>query len=213
MSNDEILKLDNCALVVVDIINHCCHSRTEVKEWGLTYKKIRKMVPELKRFISKYKKISKQPVIYVNCVKWDKSCVAPNIRKLYEDPTCDYYTKDSTKFSEQFYKVSPEKNDIIITKNSYDAFTNPDLDKILRKKKIKHIIITGVLGEGCVNATIQSGFSLGYNFFILKDLIETIDNKDRQQLLKLLKKYTWPLLYGKTITSKQFLKSHDASSK
>ena len=65
-----------------------------------------------------------------------------------------------------------------------------------------------MLGDGCVNATIQGGFSLDYNFLILKDLIETMDNKDRQQLLKLLKKYTWPLLYGRTITSKQFIKLH-----
>ncbi|MCD4694501.1 cysteine hydrolase [bacterium] len=206
MNNKEKLKFNNSVLIVIDIINHCCHPKSEVKEWGLTYRKIRKMVPELKRFISKYKKTSKQPVIYVNCIKWNKSCVAPNIRKLYEDPTCDYYTKNNNKFSEQFYKVTPEKNDIIITKNSYDAFTNPDLNKLLRKKKIRNIVITGVLGDGCVNATIQGGFSRGYNFVILKDLIETMDNKDRQQLQKLLKKYTWPLLYGKTISSKQFIK-------
>ncbi len=206
MNSNKNTKPNNSILIVIDITNHCCHSKNEMKKWGLTYSKIRKMVPELKKFIAQYKKLTSQPVIYVNCVKWDKTCVAPNIRKLYEDPSCDYYTKDKTKFSEQFYKIKPEKNDIVITKNSYDAFTNPDLDKLLKTKKIKHIIITGVLGDGCVNATIQNGFSLGYNFFILKDLIETMDNKDRQQLLKLLKKYTWPLLYGRTITSKQFIK-------
>ena len=206
MNNNKNLKPNNCVLMVVDIINHCCHSKSEVKKWGLTYHKIRKMVNELKGFISQYKKLTNQPVIYINCVKWDKSCVAPNIRKLYEDPNCDYYTKDNTKFSEKFYKVKPEKDDIVITKNSYDAFTNPDLNKLLKRKKIKNIIMTGVLGDGCVNATIQSGFSLGYNFFILKNLIETMDNKDRQQLLKLLKEYTWPLLYGQTINSKQFIK-------
>lgn len=194
-------------LIVIDVTNHCCHARAEVKQWGLTYHKIRKMVPKLKSFITQYKKINQQPVVYVNCVKWDKNSVAPNIRQLYEDPSCDYYTKDKTDFSEKFYKITPEKNDIIITKNTYDAFSNPALHKILKKRKIKNIIITGVLGDGCVNATIQGGFSRGYNFIILKDLIETMDNKDRQKLQSLLKKYTWPLLYGKTITSRQFLKS------
>lgn len=195
--------------MVIDVINHCCHQKSEVKKWGITYRKIRKMVPKLKIFISKYRKLTKQSVIYVNCVKWDESSVAPNIRKLYEDSKCNYYTKDKTRFGEGFYQVKPEKNDIIITKNSYDAFTNPDLEKILKNKKIENIIMTGVFGEGCVNATIQNGFSRGYNFVMLKDLIETMDDKEKQQLLWLIKKYTWPLLYGPTVTSKQFMKIFD----
>ena len=194
------------ALIVIDIINHCCSAKCEVKKWNLTYSKIRKMVPKLVNFIEKYRRYRK-PIIFVNCVKWDKKSVAPNIRELYKDPKNDYYTKDKTVFSEEFFKVKPKKNDIIITKNSYDAFTNPKLDKVLKKMKVEHLIISGVLGEGCVNATIQSGFSKGYKITILKDLVETMDDKEKQKLLGLLKKYTWPQLYGKIITSKQLLES------
>ena len=73
--------------------------------------------------------------------------------------------------------------------------------------KIKNLVITGVLGEACVDATIRAGFSEGYNLFILKDLIETQDGRGSQQLLKLLKSHAWPILYGRTITSKEFLKT------
>lgn len=192
-------------LVVIDVINLCCSSKSEVKKRDLIYKKIRQMTPKLVEFIEDYKKLYKKPVIYVKCIKWDKDHVAPNIRELYKDPRCIYYTKDETEFSEEFYDVNPKKDDIIITKNSYDAFTNPELDKLLKKMKIKNIIITGVLGDGCVDATIKGGFSKGYNFIILKDLIETMDNKNRQKLQSLLKEYTWPILYGKIINSKELL--------
>jgi nicotinamidase-related amidase len=65
-------------------------------------------------------------------------------------------------------------------------------------------IPAGVFGDGCVHSTIQGGFSAGYNFVILKDLIETTDDKTRQKLQKLLKEYTWPVMFGETINSKKF---------
>jgi len=55
-----------------------------------------------------------------------------------------------------------------------------------------------------VHATIQGGFSAGFSFIILKDLIETTDLRVRQELQGLLKQYTWPVMFGKTIDSKDF---------
>jgi len=62
--------------------------------------------------------------------------------------------------------------------------------------------VSGVFSDGCVDATVKGGFSKGYNFLILKDLVETTDVKIRQDLQKLLKEYTWPAMFGKTIESK-----------
>ncbi len=119
-----------------------------------------------------------------------------NSRNIYSDKI--------RKFSDEFYKISPEKNDIILEKNSYDAFVNPQLNKVLKKKKIKYLIPTGVLGDGCVHATIQGGFSQGYNYLILKDLVETTDLPIRQRLIKIMREFYWPMLYGKTISAKSF---------
>jgi nicotinamidase-related amidase len=69
---------------------------------------------------------------------------------------------------------------------------------------VKYCVITGVFGDGCVNSTLQGGFSDGYNLIILKDLIETSDVKTRQKLQKLLKDYTRPVMFGKTINSECF---------
>ena len=98
------------------------------------------------------------------------------------DTLIEEHLKLPSKFSEEFYILEPDKSDKIFTKNSYDAFTNPELDKYLKRKKIKNLIIAGVLGDGCIDATIKGGFSKGYNFIILKDLIETMDDKDRRAL-------------------------------
>ncbi|MFH1471424.1 MAG: isochorismatase family cysteine hydrolase [Nanoarchaeota archaeon] len=199
------IRLKNSALLVIDVINSCCSSKCESREPKITFKKIRKMVPELVAFIKKYKECSENPVIYINCTQWDKEHLAANISELYKDPNCRYYSKDKTGFRNTFYKVKPDSCDIIVTKNGYDAFTNPELDRLLKKRQIRYLIVAGVFGDGCVHSTIQSGFSKGYNFIILKDLIETTNVKIRQNLQKLLKSYTWPVMFGKTISSEEFL--------
>lgn len=192
-------------LLVIDIVNFCCSERCETKKCGITFSKIRKMVPKLVKFIEKYRQKNGK-VIYIKCYPWDKKHLAKNIIELYKDPKCRYYSSDKTGFDEKFYLVEPKKDDFIFSKNTYDAFSNAKLVNFLRKSKVKTLIITGIFGDGCVNATIHNGFSKGYNFIILKDLIETTDLSRRQKIQKYLKQYTWPLMFGKTITSDEFLR-------
>lgn len=197
------IKIKETALLVVDVTNGCCHPKYEIKKWGTSFNSIRKMIPNLKKFISKYRAAGGQ-IIFVNCDPWKKELLAKNIVELYKDPKCRYYSSDKSGFGEKFFELEPEKNDLIVAKNTYDAFTNPKLGRFLKKQKIKRVVVAGVFGDGCVHSTIQGGFSAGYNFIILKDLIETTDVEIRQKLQKLLKEYTWPIMFGKTINSKEF---------
>jgi len=192
------------ALLVIDIINSCCHEKYESKEYGIYFSKIREMVPKLIDFIINYKKRSLGPVIYTTTTPWRKEFLPKNLNNLYSDPTKVYYTDDTSGFAEEFYLVKPETDDIIITKNNYDAFTGTGLDKILKENKIDTVLVAGIFGDGCVLSTIVNGFSRSYNFVILKDLIETSDKEIRQDVLKLLKEYTFPMMYGKTLNSREF---------
>lgn len=196
----------NTALLIIDLVNSGTHEDCEIPKWRITFSKIRQMVSRLKKFIADYRKTVGGLVIFINLTPWRKEHLPDNINELYTDPKARYYSKDSSGFPEQFYMVAPKKEDIIITKNHYDAFVNPKLEKILKKRKIRYLVVTGIFGDGCVLATICSGFSRGYNFVILKELIETTDVKIRQELLKLLKEFTWPIMYGKTMTSREFLR-------
>lgn len=200
------INLDKTMLLVIDVINSCCDKKCEIKKWNITYSKIRKMVPKLEKFIVEYKEITKKPVIYIKTTPWTQKHVASNLIELYKDPACVYYSKDNTGNSEKFYLLKPEKEDYIFDKNTYDAFTNKKLEKLLKTNKIKYLIVVGVFADGCVNSTIINGFSKGYNFIILEDLVETTDNKDRQKIKQLLIKNTWKQMYGKVIKSNSLLK-------
>jgi len=198
----------NAALLIIDVVNSCAHPRCEDKERGITFAKIRKMIPKLASFVAKFRQGFKGEVIYVNITPWNKKHLAKNIIELYKDPKCRYYSDDESGFDSQYYLLKPDAGDKIIVKNTYDTFANPELETFLRQKKIQYLITTGIFGDGCVQATINGGFSKGFNFVVLKDLIETTDVPRRQKLQSLLKKYMWPLSFGPTMSSEDFLKHY-----
>lgn len=198
----------NSALLVIDVVNSCAHPKCEDKEYGITFAKIRKMIPKLAKFIPKFKKDFGGEVIYVNITPWTKKYLAKNIIELYKDPKCEYYSDDESGFESEYYGIKPESSDQVFIKNTMDAFANPELASFLKKKKIQYLIVAGIFGDGCVQATINGGFSAGFNFVILKDLVETTDVPVRQKLQELMKKYTWPAMYGPTMKSEEFLKHY-----
>ena len=128
------------ALIIIDVVNSCADKRWEMPEWGLTYNKIRTMIPKLVKFIDWYKKNTNGLVIYINVVPWIEKNLPKNINKLYNDnPDAKFYTTYKPEESIKFYKVKPKSDDIVITKNSYDAFSSPKLQQVLKKNNINHI--------------------------------------------------------------------------
>jgi len=200
----------NTALLIIDVVNGCAHEKCENPEVDIRFSKIREMIPRLSGFIKTYREKVDSFNIFVNIAPWTKKYLPKNIQELYTDLNVAYYSNDNSGFPEKFYQIRPEKDDLIITKNTYDAFANPELEKILKKKKIQYLVIAGIFTEGCVLSTIVNGFSAGFNFVILKDLVETADSQERQETSRLLKEQVFPFLYGKTITSEEFLDSWKA---
>ncbi|MFA5967435.1 MAG: isochorismatase family cysteine hydrolase [Patescibacteria group bacterium] len=197
----------NTALLVIDVVNSCAHEKCESPAINIHFSKIREMIPKLSGFIDSYRKEEGSCVIFANITPWDKEHLPENIQELYTDPNVVYYSDNKSGFPEEFYQVKPEKDDLVITKNTYDAFTGTGLAKTLRNRGIQYLVVTGIFTEGCVLSTICNGFSAGFNFVILKDLIETADSAERQEISRLLKNRVFPFLYGQTITSEEFSNS------
>jgi len=194
----------NTALLIIDVMNSCAHEKCEIKEWDVRFSKIRKMALRLNKFLDEYREKFGGKIIFVKTVPWQKQFLPENINNLYQNPSARYYTKNKSGLAEEFYLLAPDKKDKIIAKNTYDAFAGQELKDFAKKNKIKYFVVAGVFTEGCVLSTVVGGFSLGYNFVLLKDLIETADNPDRQSLQKQLFKIVFPKLYGEVINSKDF---------
>lgn len=202
----EKMDAGNTALIVIDPVNGCCHEDCEEEGRGITYRKVREMMPKLDRFIGEFRSRIGGKIIFTNLTPWTEEYLPENLNELYRDPAASFYGEGS-EFESRFYLVQPKPGDAVITKSNYDTFTNPEFEKLLRNSGIKYLVMTGVFTDGCVLATICGGFARGYHFVILKDLMETSDNPLRQELSQNLVDYTFPFLYGRTMTSEEFLRA------
>lgn len=59
--------------------------------------------------------------------------------------------------------------EISIEKNSFDAFHQTALKSVLDKRGIEHLVVVGVATSICVESTVRSGFSEGYNILLVED--------------------------------------------
>lgn len=196
---------DNTALVVIDPVNSCAHEQCETPEWHIHFAKIRQMLPRLNAFAKQYRQQVGGLVIVTTITPWNKEHLPENVQRLYSDPEATYYSDDDSGFDEQFHTLEIADSDFVVAKNAYDAFSNEAFAQKLKERGIEFIIMTGIFSDGCVLSTIVNGFSRGYNFVILKDLIETTDSQTRQQLQQLLIEFTFPKMYGKTVDSNELL--------
>lgn len=59
------------------------------------------------------------------------------------------------------------------SKNRSDAFSTPELDAYLRDNQVNHLLLTGLDGAYCVNATTRGALNRGYKVTLFQDGIAT----------------------------------------
>jgi nicotinamidase-related amidase len=59
--------------------------------------------------------------------------------------------------------VAPMAGEPVITKAFPNAFTQTELDDLVKQTGTKNLILAGFMSHMCVNSTARGGFSLGYN--------------------------------------------------
>jgi nicotinamidase-related amidase len=58
---------------------------------------------------------------------------------------------------------------LVVSKARPDAFTNPALAEILTSAGIHHLVVLGVMAEGCVRATANSAIRRGFSVTVVSD--------------------------------------------
>jgi nicotinamidase-related amidase len=79
------------------------------------------------------------------------------------------YIKEGDKSAEIIEALSPEPHEIVIRKNTYDAFLNTPLESLLHDHGIEQVVICGVLTHMCVETTARSAFCRGFEVYIPAD--------------------------------------------
>lgn len=63
------------------------------------------------------------------------------------------------------------RSDYILTKNKKDAFSNPELDRILIEENVGSLVFVGLDAAYCVNNTIQAAQNRGYKISIIEEAV------------------------------------------
>src|SRR5262249_34429571 len=59
-------------------------------------------------------------------------------------------------------EISPIGDEIVISKTSSSVFISTNIDYVLGNLGVKHLIVSGVLTDQCVDSTVRDACDLGY---------------------------------------------------
>lgn len=68
-----------------------------------------------------------------------------------------------------------EDSDHLVRKTTPDSFLNTDLEALLKKNHIEHLIVCGYATEFCIDTTVRRAAGLGYSIELVSDAHTTHD--------------------------------------
>ncbi|RCS24828.1 cysteine hydrolase [Phyllobacterium salinisoli] len=99
-----------------------------------------------------------------------------HIRHDSIDPASPY--RPGTSGNDFKAEAAPQPGEPVVDKRTNNAFIGTDLTDVLDELQIGSLVITGVLLENSVDATVRMAANLGFEVTIAGDAVASIDRKD-----------------------------------
>ncbi|MCL8538090.1 cysteine hydrolase [Chryseobacterium gallinarum] len=153
---------DNTALLIIDVQNdYFPGGKMPLEGSEQAGKNIRQLLDEFRK--------NKLPVIHIQHIATNEGA--------------DFFIPN-TAGAEIYHVVSPEADEKIITKHFPNSFRETGLLEYLHSKKIKNLIITGMMTDVCVASTTRAAFDFGFNNVVIGDATATRDRELEGQVVK-----------------------------
>jgi ureidoacrylate peracid hydrolase len=104
-------------------------------------------------------------------------------------------------------ELKPQTEDVLVYKHRFSGFYETELDSILKRAAIKHLIVTGCTTSVCVESTIRDAFFRDYHCVLLADCTSEPIAKDAPRSNHDASILIIEILFGWVTTSQQFLKA------
>ena len=97
--------------------------------------------------------------------------------------------------------MAPKENELVVQKHGYDAFFATNLDPALRSRGISTLVVTGVMTDICVLATVTAAVHREYRVIVVNDAVATLWPEVQKIALDLIER-----AYGWVATTEEVLK-------
>jgi ureidoacrylate peracid hydrolase len=155
------------ALIVVDVQNDFVAEGGFFDKTGGDVAAIQRAIPPLLRLIEHARRAGVL-VVFVRAIYDPQDLSEPmrerNRRCGLETPRCLTGT-----WGADFYKVEPAPDEPIVVKHRYSAFMGTGLDRLLRERSVRSLLLTGVATDVCVESTTRDGYFLDYYVTVVAD--------------------------------------------
>jgi len=91
------------------------------------------------------------------------------VKVVYVQHANQSFLKEGTEGWQFHPDISPQETDLLIQKKKGNAFLDTPLHSELNSREIQNLLITGLVTEGCVQATCLGGMELGYGVVLVGD--------------------------------------------
>jgi nicotinamidase-related amidase len=112
------------------------------------------------------------PVIYtaIGSTYDDFSDVHPNLRPVMQQ----WNQRIGDRTCQVLDPLVPAAGDLVLTKRASSAWNGTDIDIILRARGVDHVIVCGVVTNGCVLTTAIDAWDRGYRVTVPEDACATM---------------------------------------
>ena len=153
---------DKMALIIVDMQNDFALPGSPMYVAGAMA-----VVPNIKRVLTLFRNHSLPVFHVVREYRADGSYIEGFRLQgfLSQQPYC----VPGTKGCDSVDGLEPLANEYRIVKNRFSGFMNTEIDFILRRLGVSHIVVCGIQYPNCIRATIFDGVALGYHVTLVTD--------------------------------------------
>lgn len=96
--------------------------------------------------------------------------------------------------------IAPKPDEIVIPKARYSGFCGTELDNVLRARNIRHLVVTGLTSNVCVESTIREAYHREYFCILVADATQ----QSGQQFVQDAVLYNVETFFGWVTTTNDF---------
>ena len=186
--DDIILNKDSSALLVIDIQNTYLEpddDPSEAARWEPFYSRMNNIVIPNTANMIRWARDNELEVIFarIACLKNDGRDRSLSQKK----PGFNYLLmpKDGEE-SQIVEELSPQGDEISITKTTDSALTGTNLRLVLHNMGIKSVIVTGIFTDQCVSSTVRSLADESFEVLVVEDCCAAATDEIHLQELKII---------------------------